>query len=281
VVIFSVLIVCAILLIPITGLNAETSNPIKNGDFEMVGDPIPDWTEANGLWLIEESSENHYAKIILPQTIGGTNYLADELVQQNILASNPNLDFSYDIWIKNFITGSHVRIVLFFFEGSNYQFSIDERYTVATGIFEHKSYSILQKWNEQNPGIPIKNFDNIWIDLLISAASNVGELDVRFDNLSLSLPSETAADPVWIRTQEMTCKRVWINEEGKFQFSFIYPYRDNNWVKIYDMSGKEVFVIDIPYDNPNIIVDLPDGMYTVKTFHDQPEPLQTFIIGKP
>lgn len=88
-------------------------------------------------------------------------------------------------------------------------------------------------------------------------------------------------EPVWVRTQEMTCKRVWINEDNKFQFSFIYPYRDNNWVKIYDMSGKEVFIIDMPYDNPNIIVDLPDGMYTVKTFNDQTEPIQTFIIGKP
>ena len=90
----------------------------------------------------------------------------------------------------------------------------------------------------------------------------------------------TAIEPVWVRTQEMTCKQVWINKDNKFQFSFIYPYRDNNWVKIYDMSGKEVFSIDMPYDNPNIIVDLPDGMYTVKTFNDQPEPIQTFIIGK-
>jgi hypothetical protein len=93
--------------------------------------------------------------------------------------------------------------------------------------------------------------------------------------------SSKIVEPVWVRTQEMTCKQVWINEDNKFQFSFIYPYKDNNWIKIYDMSGKEVFSIDMPYDNPNIIVDLPDGMYTVKTFHDQPEPLQTFVIGKP
>jgi hypothetical protein len=93
--------------------------------------------------------------------------------------------------------------------------------------------------------------------------------------------SAAAAEPVWIRDTAMKCKVVWINEDGDFQFSFIHPYADNNWVKIYDMSGKEVFSIDMPYDNPNIIVDLPDGTYTVKTFHDQPEPLQTFIIGKP
>ena len=54
-----------------------------------------------------------------------------------------------------------------------------------------------------------------------------------------------------------------------FQFSFIYPYADNNWVKIYDMAGNMVYEIDMPYDNPNIIADLPNGMYTVKTFHDQ------------
>ena len=52
-------------------------------------------------------------------------------------------------------------------------------------------------------------------------------------------------------------------------------------VRIYDASGKMAYEIDMPYDNPNLIVDLPDGMYTVKTFHDQPEPLQEFIIGKP
>ena len=53
------------------------------------------------------------------------------------------------------------------------------------------------------------------------------------------------------------------------------------WVRIYDMTGNMVHEMDMPYDNPNIIVDLPDGMYTVKTFHDQAEPIQTFVIGKP
>jgi hypothetical protein len=91
----------------------------------------------------------------------------------------------------------------------------------------------------------------------------------------------TYVEPVWARTQGMTCKRVWINEDNKFQFSFIYPYRDNNWVKIYDMGGKEVFSINMPYDNPNIIVDLPNGMYTVKTFTaGSTSPIQTFVIGK-
>jgi hypothetical protein len=85
-----------------------------------------------------------------------------------------------------------------------------------------------------------------------------------------------------IRTSDLVCQRVWVNEKGNFQFIFWYAYRDNNWVKIYDMSGKEVYSINMPYDNPQFEVSLPDGMYTVKTFSiDQATPIQTFIIGKP
>jgi hypothetical protein len=88
------------------------------------------------------------------------------------------------------------------------------------------------------------------------------------------------AEPIFIRTMPMTCYQVWINSDNKFEMVFWYPYADNNWVKIYDMSGKQVYSVDMPLDDPHIIVDLPNGMYTVKTFNDQPEPLQTFIIGK-
>jgi len=84
-----------------------------------------------------------------------------------------------------------------------------------------------------------------------------------------------------IRTREITCFLAEITEDNMFRLAFIYPYRDNNWVRIYDMGGNMVYEVDMPYDNPIIIVVLPDGMYTVKTFHDQPEPLQTFVIGKP
>ena len=84
-----------------------------------------------------------------------------------------------------------------------------------------------------------------------------------------------------IRTREMTCFLAEITEDNMFRLVFIYPYGDNNWVRIYDMGGNMVYEVDMPYDNPIIIVDLPDGTYTVKTFHDQPEPLQTFVIGKP
>jgi hypothetical protein len=105
---------------------------------------------------------------------------------------------------------------------------------------------------------------------------------LTYDPFALAAAAGTLTEPVWIRTLPMTCYRVWINEDNKFQFIFWYPYRDNNWVRIFDMSGKIVYEIDMPYDNPNLIVDLPGGEYTVKTFNiDKVNPIQTFVIGKP
>jgi hypothetical protein len=117
---------------------------------------------------------------------------------------------------------------------------------------------------------------------------------VILDNLSFDIKTKAAkktiavaalvepVEPVWIRTMVMTCYQVWVNENGNFQFVFWYPYRDNNWVKIYDAGGKEVYSINMPLDNPQFEVSLPDGIYTVKTFNDDfSKPLQTFTIGKP
>jgi len=86
--------------------------------------------------------------------------------------------------------------------------------------------------------------------------------------------------PVWVRTIPMTCWKVWVDEDNGFQFIFWYPYKNNNWVRIYDMESNIVFETDLLLQNPNLIVDLPDGMYTVKTFHDSEEPIQEFVIGK-
>jgi hypothetical protein len=53
-------------------------------------------------------------------------------------------------------------------------------------------------------------------------------------------------------------------------------------VKIYDLAGNEVFLIDMPYGNARFEADLPNGFYTVKTFHNGfGTPIQEFLIGKP
>ena len=90
------------------------------------------------------------------------------------------------------------------------------------------------------------------------------------------------AEVMSTRTQEMTANQVWVNEAGCFEFVFWYEYASNNWVKIYDMSGVEVFSIDMTHGKANFEACLPDGMYTVKTFHNGFEkPIQEFVIGKP
>ena len=83
-----------------------------------------------------------------------------------------------------------------------------------------------------------------------------------------------------VRTKPMTCWQVWVNEDGNFQFIFWYTYANNNWVRIYDMDGNLVFEADLPHDDPNLIVDLPDGFYIVRTFFCSDEPIQEFLIGK-
>jgi len=79
----------------------------------------------------------------------------------------------------------------------------------------------------------------------------------------------------------MTCWQIYVNEAGNFEFIFWWEYVNNNWVRIYDMDGNLVYEVDFLYGEPHFEVDLPDGMYTVKTYHDGFEtPIQEFIIGK-
>ena len=53
-----------------------------------------------------------------------------------------------------------------------------------------------------------------------------------------------------IRTSEFVCNRVWINEDNKFQFSFLYTYADNNWVRIYDIRRSYHTFLDSIFPQP-------------------------------
>ena len=101
--------------------------------------------------------------------------------------------------------------------------------------------------------------------------------------ISSCLPGEDEEEEaVWVRTLPMTCSTVWINKDGCFEFVFFWEYKNNNWVKIYDMEGNEVFSIDMKYGNPRFEACLGEGMFMVKTYHDDmSEPLQEFAIGNP
>ena len=83
-----------------------------------------------------------------------------------------------------------------------------------------------------------------------------------------------------VRVNDMTCYQVNLTEDNEFELVFWYEYANNNWITIYDTDGNLVYRNDFPYGHPTVIVGLPNGTYTVKTFHEEGKILQEFIMGK-
>ena len=110
-------------------------------------------------------------------------------------------------------------------------------------------------------------------------AGNAMDDTIENENISEVLNNTPAYIPV--RTHPMTCWQVWINERNNFEFIFWWEYASNNRVRIYDMGNNLVYEKNFEYGQPRFEAELPDGFYTVKTFHDSDIPIQTFLIGKP
>ena len=132
-------------------------------------------------------------------------------------------------------------------------------------------------------GLSYYNDEYFFLELLEVDGTCCWHMDwikVWYTGKTIGCPEEEP-EP-WVRgDRDMVCYQVWVNDDGCFELAFWWEYADNNWVKIYDMEGNMVWETDMPYGEAEIEVCLPDGMYLVKTFHDQPEPLQEFYIGKP
>ena len=261
------LLVLIFTLLPVSFLNANPGNLVKNGDFS---NGLNNWSTFGIVSVVGEAA-------IVGPSLGAFS----SEISQYIDTTNKNLVYSCDI--KPVTEDNSFEIGFNLYDNSNHDnsgFLGNSHYFyngLSTQSWETISFKISDCYQNMI-GTEIPDF----VSIRIYAASWFPSAGA-FDNFKLEAPGSGAeAEPVWVRTMPMTCYRVWINEDNNFQFIFWYPYRDNNWVKIYDMSGKEVFSIDMPYDNPNLIVDLPDGMYTVKTFNVDPAtPIQTFVIGKP
>jgi hypothetical protein len=245
-------------LLPISYLNADPSNYVKNGNFS---NGLTDWSPTGSVW-----------------STSGTAYMDSSgwsYILQDISTNKKNLKLSLDVEPTSY-SGGYI----------GYGFNL---YKNSIGLGGARVYSNpqLHKWTKIDPkisdmwhdynGTSIPDFDTIevWVGV------NNGE--TFFDNIKLAIPEENteATEQTFVRTLPLTCYEVWVNKDGNFEFVFMYPYADNNWVKIYDMTGKEVFNIDMPNDNPHFIANLPDGMYWVKTFTvGSANPIQTFLIGK-
>jgi hypothetical protein len=258
-------------LLPAGFLDASPGNLVINGDFS---DGLNHWDSFWNLWAPKVLSETIFLQSIQLGTTGYAFIRNEELID----SSNKNLTLSLDVLIESY-NGNDGRI--------NPGFSLFKNGVPILSGFELRSNTIpVSDWTNisinlsdawyDTYGAGLPDFDEVGISI-----EAYGGCEAYIDNVKLEAPEGTAAEPIWVRTMPMTCYRVWVNEDNNFQFLFWYPYSDNNWVKIYDMSGKEVFSIDMPYDNPNLIVDLPNGTYTVKTFTvGSTEPIQTFVIGK-
>ena len=160
----------------------------------------------------------------------------------------------------------------------NYKYETDPgTWSPYFDIGANSTYTIDFSAQDGHPHF-IESLDLRWMDQGISGVWV--DINPPVPTTDANCSSSPSPSQQWVRTMPMTVWQVWINEDNNFQFIFWYPYKDNNWVRIYDMDGNMVFEVDLPVHDPNLIVDLPDGMYTVKTYHDQ-ELLQEFIIGKP
>jgi hypothetical protein len=149
-------------------------------------------------------------------------------------------------------------------------------------VFEGNGNSI------ETTGAGVGYYQVIPPDSITSIAQNDHELDElvawnfkKFTIGETKTPEPEPEPEPLVRDDEMVCYQVWVNDDSCFEFVFWYEYKDNNHVKIYDMEGNLVYETDMEYGNARIEVCLPDGLYKVMTYHDQPEPLQEFYIGKP
>ena len=136
-------------------------------------------------------------------------------------------------------------------------------------------------------GIPKYWNGSSWIecsDYTIDAAGNVTVTITDTTIPSLSDLTGTiftvVPAPKTVRTHEMTCWQVYVNDNNNFEFIFLWEYKNNNWISIYDSQENLVYRKSFPYGSPIVEVDLPDGTYTVKTYHEEGNILQEFTIAK-
>ena len=258
--------VLTLLLIPSNLLNAQPTELVTNGDFEL---GLSDWqfstTGDGGAYSESEGGgANNYVKI---NSVSGDNNCRQIIFS----IPSPDLTFSYKVRsnINTYFNQYYVKIALY--NGSTeLGFLIDESNESITSWTE-VTHDVLSELQIKYPSVDFSTTGKVKIYFGVNhtdaqpASSDFDDLSLTYEEKSISTV-KTESKPAWVRPMPMTCWQVWINEDNDFQFIFWYPYKDKNWVRIYDMEDNMVFEVDVPEYDPNLIVDLPDGMYTVKTY---------------
>ena len=224
-------------LLPMSFLNAAPVELVSNGDFSGVDYSM--WIRnSTSIWVLGGTHG-----IIADCDATGTTASIWQAIQTN----KKDLWFSFE---TNRRVDEDIRLSIDFMDNGlniidviaiNYGKAIDN--FPIDGNWYSDSFSVTSA----------TSYENIRISFIVSLNGRA-----YFDNISLTYddgssttkpPSEEAEEEVVIkpsvRTHAMTCCDVWINQDNDFEFIFYWEYRDNNWVKIYDMAGNEVFSIDL------------------------------------
>jgi len=266
----NIALILAFALLPSSFISANPGNLVVNGDFSS---PLTTgWTDQSGPF---GSTASIVSQQLLLHSVSGS----DAEVSQTIFTTQPNLTFKFDI-NPSYGQGSSIYYCVMLWKGNNLQGSCSwSGSSIPIGTWTTIDKYLPQWYKDTNGGADIPDYDRIVVWLRIN---NV--CDATLDNVFLEIPAVSAAvpavAPIETRTMPMTCYQVWVNKKGNFEFIFWYLYADSNWITIYDKDSKEVFSKNIPFDGPDFEIALPDGMYTVKTFTDNRDILQTFTIGK-
>jgi hypothetical protein len=280
--------IMAFILIPSQIITADSGNLIVNGDFET-GDFPPDWIPANDSYVFYDNTYGGTFSYVAALRVGVDGNNVSSIRQPISNISSMYLDFGFSYW-NVFNTGETTVEIDFIDSNTNPPVTgfLSTGSLPYYSTWKTKNYNIAQWWSQEHPSTNFPVFDSI--SVIARHFGNTGGSS-WFDNFYLEYEQASGSDktedeilpePAWIRDVEMTCYQVWINEENNFEFVFWWEYANNNWVKIYDMKGNEVFSIDMEKGNAHFEADLPDGFYTVKTFHNGFEtPIQEFLIGKP
>jgi hypothetical protein len=258
---FLVALILVATMLPTGLLSASPGNLVRNGDFTY---GATDW----------------YSWGTVDYTSGDALLSGSySFISQEIGTTNKNLSFSCDVDLLTF--GENGGIIIDFLDSSGSLGRVDYYLRDLSLGLNNISDKLNDKFYAQNGyGIPDYQYLVLLPYLLEPAVA-------RFDNFIINAPEISSNEKIfepepWVRNREMTCFQIWVNEDNNFEFVFWWEYYNNNWVKIYDMDGNEAFSIDMEKGNAHFIADLPDGFYTVKTFHNGFEtPIQEFLIGKP
>jgi hypothetical protein len=249
-------------LLPISLISANPGNLVKNGDFS---DGLSDWITSGNVNVIDEEAE-------LGPDYGST-------IKQYINSDNKNLIYSFKIKPITYNSSGSIYVDFELYKMGSFLGYVRHFYnTLQLNKWTSISYKISDAWYDYW-GYEIPEFDEISIYAVVKKYGIA-----NFDNFSLKEPDgETAEleEKPWVRDHEMTCWQVWVNQDDAFEFIFVWEYYNNNHVQIFDMNGNLVFTTDMKKGDAHFVAALPDGMYTVKTFHEAGHILQEFVIGKP